>query len=175
MNTVIAEAVAPLKAVAVERANEAINHRISEALADLEAHGFDLEKCAPYPSTRLGAAQYRAALAYNTFLRSLTNSTSSSRRLGSPDIRVAEQAYIDIVVNIAESDAAAQFDAFVNKLETKVGEVVAAELKGDAIWNNSWLTVTKADGAVETWHTKIILNVSKHGKLFNQWPTRKTK
>ena len=34
---------------------------------------------------------------------------------------------------------------------------------------------THADGTTHQWRTEMIINVSKLGALFNQWPTRKLK
>jgi hypothetical protein len=70
---------------------------------------------------------------------------------------------------------ATDFDGYVNKLSTKIGEgVVSAEITG-RLWDYSTLTVTKNDGSVERWRTQQIINVSCLGKLFNQWPTRRSK
>lgn len=172
----IAKAVAPLKNVAVIRAHEAIQERIKNALADLEAHGWDLEQAAPYPRTFTSKVDYHEKLAYHTFLRHITVNTSTcSRRLTDPDIRVVDPKAIEIVVNLAEADAAAQYEAYVHKLEKKIGEVTDATLSGDNVWSYSILTVTKADGTVERWKTYCIINCSVYGKLFNQWPTRKIK
>ena len=76
----------------------------------------------------------------------------------------------------ARETAAAEYDAFVAKLEAKIGDdVAAAELAGNHVWNHSTLTITRTDGSVERWRTSMIINVSKLGKLFNQFPTRKAK
>ena len=73
----------------------------------------------------------------------------------------------------SKEEAAAQYDAFVAKLIRKIGVVETAELTGNHVWSYSYLNVTKADGTKESWKTQMIVNVSKLGKLFNQWPTRK--
>lgn len=173
--TIIAKAVSPLKNIAINRANVVINERIVSALAKLEDGGWDLQKVAPYPKNYTSKSDYREQLAYHEFLKCLTKSTSVSRRLNDPDIRVVDSKAIELIVNLAEADAAAQYDAFVNKLESKIGEVTDANLWGDAVWSYSVLTVTKKDGAIERWKTQCIVNCSVYGKLFNQWPTRKIK
>jgi hypothetical protein len=70
---------------------------------------------------------------------------------------------------------AADFDAYVCKLNTKVGEHTAAALvfETNYLWSNSTIDVSKLDGTVERWNTKTIVNCSVLGLVFNQWPTRK--
>lgn len=60
------------------------------------------------------------------------------------------------------------------KLIGKIGPVTSATIKGNHVWGHSVLTITNPDAVVEHWKTRQIVNVSKLGKLFNQWPTRKT-
>jgi hypothetical protein len=71
--------------------------------------------------------------------------------------------------------AAADYDAFVIKLVKKIGEVKKAELHGNHVWGYSTLIVTIPDGEVQAWKTQQIVNHSKLGKPFNQWPTRRMK
>lgn len=84
---------------------------------------------------------------------------------------------IDRAVEVARNDAVREsqtsFDSYVGKLAGKIGKVVvSATLCGDP-WTGSILTVTDSNGVTEKWATRIIINVSIHGKLFNQFPTRK--
>lgn len=61
------------------------------------------------------------------------------------------------------------------KLEMKIGEHLTATLEGNHVWGDSFITVEKANGENERWRTHTILNVSKLGLYFNQFPTRKIK
>ena len=70
-------------------------------------------------------------------------------------------------------DAEAQYDAFVIKLTEKIGVVNAAVLDGNHVWSESVLTVTLPTSEEQKWHTKQIINFSKLGKLFFQWPSRR--
>lgn len=76
-------------------------------------------------------------------------------------------AYLKVVEQQANDDV----DAFIAKMVTYIGEVETAELTGQ-LWAYSNLTVTK-DGEKQVHRTRCIINVSKYGKLFNQWPTRR--
>lgn len=88
---------------------------------------------------------------------------------------VMPEELVEKFIQAAKADAAAQYEAFVAKLQQKIGEVKNATLKGNHVWSYSILTVEKPDGTVEHWKTQMIINVSKLGKMFNQFPTRKVK
>lgn len=97
------------------------------------------------------------------------------RKRSDPDIRkqskAKEKKWLEDQAKIAELN----YDAFINKMVQKIGEpVVEATMKG-SIWTNATLDVVTASGEAQTWTTKIILNFSKFGKMFNQYPTRKKK
>jgi hypothetical protein len=71
--------------------------------------------------------------------------------------------------------ADARYEAWIFKLIAKVGKrVVWADMKGNP-WTGSTLNVETEDGEKQTWNTQMILNTSKLGKLFNQFPTRRAK
>lgn len=76
-------------------------------------------------------------------------------------------AYLKAVEQQANDDV----DAYIAKMVTYIGEVETAELDGQ-LWSYSSLIVTK-DGEKQVHRTRCIINVSKYGKLFNQWPTRR--
>ena len=95
--------------------------------------------------------------------------------MSDPDIRVKDEDGIAHYLAETAKDAGLDFEAYVYKLNKKVGEVVAAELGGDNVWYNSFLIVAKADQTKEVWNTQIITNYSKYGKAFNQFPTRLVK
>ena len=74
--------------------------------------------------------------------------------------------------------AALAFEAYVVKLALKVGlNVVHASAfsLGDDLWHSSQLKAFTEDQAFTVWNTKTIVNCSKLGKLFFQFPTRKGK
>lgn len=78
----------------------------------------------------------------------------------------------------AEREAKASgdsYDKWVYKLVQKIAKPVTdAEVSGDP-WTGSTITVTTNDGEQQTWRTQMILNTSKLGKVFNQFPTRRAK
>lgn len=170
----IETAVAPLKSDAIARAAQEATKLVARVAADLEAAGNDREVAAPFPSYKLSREAYAVKNArYQTFVM-LTTSRTASRRHGEPDLRDMDDAKIAWFVNMAQTDAAAQYDSFVAKLVAKIGEASTAVLVGNHVWSSSILTVETPNGT-QNWKTQQIVNVSKLGKLFNQWPTRKVK
>lgn len=178
----IAKAVEPVRAEAIARATKEAFAVIARVEKELAEAGGDREKSAPYPNSRFcDKRSFNIKLGKYTLVRMLTEQDVEpgayvgSRSFGSPDpARMSPEGCAHFVKR-AQEDASAQYDAFIAKLEAKIGEVTEATLKGEHVWGHSILTVTKADGSVERWKTQMIVNVSVLGNLFNQWPTRKVK
>lgn len=174
----IAEAVAPLKKAATEAAAGKMLAKLMEMKTEFEENGWDLNKVAPSPDSFRGydsRKDYMVKKAKHDFYRYMTNEVTPSHRRkdGEGNIRTWDATHATSCMERARRDAGDAYLAYVSKLEAKVGDCVDAEMTYSAgVWSNSVLTVTKADGKVEDWNTKTIINVSVLGKLFNQWPTR---
>lgn len=167
--TPIAQAVETLKAPAVERAANQARERLYHIASNLL--GSDLAVAAPYPKGTMGRQAYAQAQGFYHLARAIMQVKRESSRHGSPEHAVAtNEAGIERLVNEAAEATAAAFDAYVAKLETKVGTCDSAEVVG-MLWQGSTLTVRKG-ATVERWKTQQIVNVSVLGKVFNQWPTR---
>ena len=174
MNQTISQAVEPLRTEAMKRSEiKAVEIALSVA-KELVENGNDLRKAAPYPKTAW-SGNHPAEIAKHRLFGGLVHHVGGCRGMNDPDPVVMHSVYVDRFVDNARTDASAQYDSFIAKLESKIGDYVTAELKGDHVWGYSILTVTKADGSVENWKTSMIVNVSKLGKVFNQFPTRKVK
>lgn len=186
----IEAAVAPLKEEAVKKAYQYAEKIITNVLLDLAANDMDATKAAPYPASTLRRPEYILAKSKYGLYRALTDHDTDDIRTKaqkpwdnptrSPNIRKrsieAESKFLDD----AKRDAAAQYDLFVMKLIDKCGPCDRASLKGSHVWGFSFLTVERFDAAGNTltrevWKTQQIVNVSKLGKVFNQWPTRKVR
>lgn len=174
MTNPVAAAVLPLKNAAIERAVEVANAVIEDVRFALTNREF---KRLPYPkSFNMGRNEWMQAKAqYDLESRLIETDGHARIAMGEVQLYKMSPKAADRFVAQAREDAAAQYDAFVAKLVTKVGEVEAADLEGNHVWGYSFLKVTKADGTTETWKTQQIVNVSKLGTVFNQWPTRKVK
>lgn len=173
MTNPIEAAVAPLKADALTRAEKNAREMVAEYVAALAEMGGARY---PYPkSFGMGREQYARAMAKYNVMNALTTPLKSTHRLGEPVLCKIDPAKVERFVQQAQEAAGLAYDAFVAKLVAKVGEVESAELTGNHVWGYSVLKVVKVGGVVESWKTQQIVNVSKLGLLFNQWPTRKMK
>lgn len=177
MGQTIAEAVEPLRAAAMDRAEQFARSYVIRLMSELEAAGWDARIAAPYPSSsRTTRSEYLAAQSKYQIVRKLTRWANHSVACipSNPEIVVPHEESIERFIQEARQDADAQYSAFIAKLEAKVGTHTAAELLGNHVWDYSILTVETPAGR-QNWKTQQIINVSKLGKVFNQWPTRQAK
>ena len=164
--TAIAAAVEPLRAFAKEHAAKGAAELADRSIAAYEADPASIDPT--FETIRsLGRTECALHSAKVARLRSLT--TVKGGKFVGDDKKVAA------FIKDAEERASAQYTAFIQKLEMKVGEHTAATLEGNHVWFTSLLTVTKADGSTEKWFTQQIANISKLGRPFPQWPSRKVK
>jgi hypothetical protein len=167
----IAEAVEPLRASAIQHAAEYARTFVDRVLANLESHKWDLNSAYPQPNISMGAIRYAFANMQRATASKLVTWRSSSIRHGQPCFVDPCQKGCEKFIQDARENADATYTLFIEKLESKVGEHVRATLEGNHVWGHSVLTVLTPDGE-QKWKTQQIINVSKLGKVFNQWPTR---
>lgn len=79
--------------------------------------------------------------------------------------------YVNASMQRAEED----YRAFIAKMVGKIGGGVANAKAVGNPWSNSVLTVEMNDGTTQVWHTQTIVNYSKYGKPFYQFPSRQKK
>lgn len=183
--TAISQAVAPLRDRAIEAAEIRQREYLDRVKKVLEDNDWDLIKVAPDPHSNMGRKAYIAAKDRHNFFSSIT--VYDEERTGVPRSRFfsfrAKQHFVkwneeaaERSIEMAKRDAAASYDAYVVKLEKKVGAHTAATLRPlGSLWSYSFVDVTLPDGTVQCWKTQMILNHSSLGRLFNQWPTRVVK
>jgi len=156
----VATAVAPLKADAIDRAEQVARNIAKDVQTKLDAgHRFILPM---QEMLKLSGLDYERYKLNQHFYYSLTL-----------DNKISDKKFKAFIA-MYRADAAAQYDAFVLKLVGKVGPCISATLDGNHVWGYSILTVTKTN-TTERWKTQQIVNTSKLGKLFNQWPSRRMK
>lgn len=170
----VAKAVEPLRQEAKDRARKDTQELIDRYAAMLAEAGGDANKAAPYPRN-LPRYQHEIAHARYSLLRSLVIPAPGHRPTyrpsePEPSIMCPDKAARLIEQQVRAADAA--YTAFVFKLVGKVGACESATISGSHVWGHSILTVTKDGGVIERWKTQQIVNVSKLGLHFNQWPTR---
>jgi len=171
----IANAVAPIKQASIDAAVEATKEMIARFTAELEKANWDLNLAFPRPNGFGSRSAYMQKKAARDFASSLVRTVDPSYRPNQPVfVRMCDES-IARVLSAAAKDAAAQYEAYVAKLVNKIGECNSAEMGyNNGVWFDSNLVVTKGD-TKEVWNTKCIINRSVHGKVFNQFPTRKRK
>lgn len=173
MNHPVAAAVLPLRTEAIERAEADARDHVARLVGALEAAGWNLDAVAPRPnSLRDSREKYLSAQRRRGQFSAVTTFVAATSRYGEPELRARCPEREARFIEAAKEAAGVQYDAFVAKLVEKVGACDAAAISGSHVWGHSILTVTKGD-QVEKWKTQQIVNVSKLGTLFNQWPSRK--
>lgn len=171
----IEQAVSHLKQEAMKRAERFARDTVMQVHQLLTASNNDLHVAAPYPSgLNMDRAQYRTAVAKYQMFQQLTTWRKGSVGLHDPCYADVDPEKVEKYVQAAREDAATQYDAYVAKLIKKIGPVKLARLEGNHVWSYSFLHVETKRG-MEVWKTQMILNHSKYGKVFNQFPTRKVK
>lgn len=172
-------AVAPLRADAIERAKQEAETAITNMREKLAEAGGDINKVAPYPRGLYGMQYYVGRERYNRYhavtIDDPAHGYQRSTIGNAPYFVVFDEERVQRYITRRMEDAAADYDAFVKKLDAKIGKVKTATLHGNHVWGYSTLVVTKAGKVTEAWKTQQIVNCSKLGKLFNQWPTRQMK
>lgn len=173
--TPVGRAVEPIKTEAIERARKEAAARVERVIADIAANGWDLQIVAPYPNSwNLSRNAYLEGKRKYDLYRAFVRHVAGVRGMKDPEIVVrADDKIAKFIEDCAEA-AAVQYDMFAAKLVNKIGEHSDATITGSHVWGYSILTVTTPSG-VQRWKTQQIINVSKLGLLFNQWPSRKIK
>lgn len=172
----VARAVAPLREKAIERAEVAARAFIASVAAKLAEHDDDFNAAYPYPSS--GDRNYLLERRIRAEARSVTRSTGApvSYAPNAPLYREVGGDGVGRYVKQAREAADAAYEAFVVKLVSKVGDCESAKIDcTTGVWSYSDIVVVKAGGVREVWRTQQILNRSKRGLWYNQWPTRKLK
>lgn len=176
MTNPVETAVAPMKSEAMDRAAKDAREMVARRIAKLEAANWDLSVVAPEPNSfRMGRNEYLSVKRERSSYLSFVRHVDSWRKRGEPETVRVDEPSVERFVTACVEGAAASYEMFVAKLVRKIGACETAELTGSHVWGYSILTVTKADGSKENWKTQQIVNVSKLGLLFNQWPSRKVK
>jgi hypothetical protein len=175
----VGRAVHAQKQEAVRHAEQHAREWVAKVEKELAAHGWDLEAYAPYPRGMNSWDPRREALVnHHNAVQRLTDADKSKgyQQYGrAPYFVVMDPEAVERHVEHSMQDAALQYDAFICKMVAKVGPAQSAELSGSHIWGYSFLDVVKPDGSSERWKTQQIVNYSKYGRPYYQWPSRKVK
>lgn len=171
----VEEIVEPFRKDAIVRAKEVALKKIEVLKHDLNLYRFDRKAFAPYPnSMKMDMYHYQIALSKYKFVYYLTTGIKCSINRTEPDYCVINEDNVNQFINDAMMNADQEYTAFITKLISKIGDCDSATISGSHVWDFSVITVHKGNN-IEYWKTTMIVNVSKFGKLFNQFPSRKIK
>lgn len=176
----VALAVEPQRKEALVRAEKDAKTIVEQVKVKLKEGGWDRAVTAPYPRSDIGCLAFQTKLGFYKLVRRVTKEKPAedgiyrSRCMNDPDPCVMDSAGIAKFIKEAIDNADLAYTAFINKLVNKIGDCEDASLTGSHVWSYSILQVYKRDG-IENWKTQQIVNCSKLGTLFNQWPSRQVK
>lgn len=144
-----------------ERCVKLKSDEIAQCIDELKANGMNLRALDAYPSTI-------------RFLRKFTTRGvfGVSGTIVEVDNELVKKVLIGEKWRVANECA-----KYVNKLEQKIlqelrGDIAASIFLDGNLWKQSCLRVSGASGRIVTFVTKTIVNKSKYGDYFFQFPTR---
>ena len=182
LNPFIQTAIEPMRQQVEDAIFDSLQRRDAWFFAKLEEAGWDSEKAFPYPSSSvMNRMQYRMACDNYKHCHAITESAPGApccRRPHEPNMRVKKQGLAAKNRNAAKKLATDSVNSWIVKMgkkvaDTKQGEITSAVYAGACSpWEFSVLTISLDSGTVQKWKTKMILNVSCLGKIFNQYPSR---
>ena len=173
-NTAIADATHPMKIAAMEKTRKEAEEYLEKIKAILEENDFDPYKVVPKPfktpDTPFNISYFAEKEADAKRYPYMFMVDRNGSKYGWSENKA--QKYIANCVN----GTADHYNEYVSKMNNKIKNPVSAKFSWVSdVWGSSMLEVTLPDGTTEYWKTQIIVNVSKLGNLFNQWPTRRIK
>lgn len=182
---VVHDALAPTEEILRAEFERQLTAQFQVFANQLAADGMDANKSYFYPnSTKLNRTAYAQQLTKYRYCQSHSkpNWGRVSRRLHDPDYRKLDfDTTIEAIKVKAVELAKQSLDGYCAKLSRKIldtsdnGSTLKAEYVGGSNpWGYSHLRVDTSNGQ-QLWRTKMIINVSCLGTVFNQWPTRLVK
>lgn len=174
MNELIKEAVNPLRQHAIVRARDHATMLVERFRKELEAAGNDIDVVAPYPESNDPSYRRKKIrrLMFNKIVKYRNVPTDENDHVLADIDPILAKKFIEEAIENAD----VHYDDYISKMSERIdGEVVDADLTGNHVDSYSVLHVLKSDGSRENWRTRMVINTSKYGKLFNQFNARKVK
>jgi hypothetical protein len=145
----------------------------------LKENDWDLQKVAPSPRTLYDRKAYMESRRFRQTIGMFTTLDRSrnriSRSMSDPEYVILDKGKVGRYLDHMEKEAEESFNSYIAKLAGKIGqEIKSAEVQGN-LWQGSTLRIVTLTDETQIWNTKIIINRSKLGLLFNQYPTRRAK
>lgn len=183
MNTkilaLVTAALAPTEAVLRAEYARQLTAQHDKLVKDLTEDGWDARKRYDYPSSSFGSRMaYQGQVARYNLCNKYTQSVKSTLSQSEPRIVVLKANNGQVIAAEAAKMAKAALEGYCAKLAGKIDKAPMGGFADDIRysgganpWGYSYVTVYVGSKQVQQWKTKMIVNVSCLGKLFNQWPT----
>ena len=168
-------ALAHMEAILRDEYRRQLRVQCDKVLTELREDGWDADKRYGYPRSTCGRSAYAEQKRRYEMANLYTVATAHSRSMRDPDLRTP-RADNDVRIDAQAAKLAADaIEGFCHKLAGKIdaaanGQPIEsiAYQGGLDPWGWSYVIVN----GTQRWQTRMIVNVSCLGKLFNQWPTR---
>lgn len=175
----VSAALAPTQELLRAEYQRQLTEQANRVLRELEEDGWDAQKRYAFPTGTYSRRQYVEGRARYELMTRLTDGQKASRSFFDPNLRKPKT---DIAERIAEQAAKLAKDALEGYCLKLAGKITALLDDGATVkavtyeggldpWGYSHVVVDASDRP-QRWRTRMIINVSCLGKLFNQWPTR---
>ena len=187
----VTKALAPTEAILRKEYERQLIAQYDALLVQLAADGWDANVHFDYPSGNLGRKAYAEQVARFKLCEKYTDGVKGSRSSRDPNIRVAKSDNYANISKEAAKLAKSALEGYCAKLAGKIDAHLAARTINECSdtihknptlqisyegnlnpWGWSHVLVACSDADSYVWETKMIVNVSCLGKVFNQWPTR---
>lgn len=152
--------------------------RHDKLAAELKEDGMDAKKRFDYPEGTMPRLRYVAQKARYDWITEWTTAVKASRSHYEPNLRVFKDGHVEKLEAQAAKMAKQALEGFCHKMAGKIdkaymgGFIDDVRYSGGANpWVHSFITCSVGGKIVQQWKTKMIVNISCLGKLFNQWPT----
>jgi hypothetical protein len=183
-NQNITAALAPTRDAIIREVEQTLNRAIAKVYENLENHGWDLRLACPVNYNSYSCNADKAAKAFAKQFTAAPEGWSSScmPKAPEPRVRLSDEVLEAKVNAAAVAHADMMLASYAAKLTAKAAqfgegrEIESCVYSGTSNpWAASTMSVTFTDGHAIKLTTRIILNCSCLGKLFNQFPTRLAK
>lgn len=172
----VAKAVEPLREEARTHARQQSQKIVDKIAILLTESGNDRRVASPFPDSFYSSGYRKASNLYK-LVHSLTKGRKGVTDRREPDYADMCDVRVEHFLHEAAERASEAYTRYIIKMVGKIGNCTSATLTGSHVWSHSILTVKKGKGRgkpmeVENWKTQQVINFSKHGLSFPQWPSR---
>ena len=180
------QALAPTESILCAEYHRQLHAQLNELLKELAEDGWDAHKRFAFPHGNQSRTDYQIQRSRYELMIHYTEQDGdpyACRGMHDPDIRKEKPGNRLRIFIKADEMAVAALEGFCWKLTGKIDDEMVASTGRNGIqsisyiggtdpWGWSFIRVHFVNKTCQNWRTRMIINCSCLGKLFNQWPTR---